>query len=764
MSSLNLSILNKKLTLFLSNTKNIFINEKYSKIYQHYLFFKGKSVSLHLFKEFDWLNFFKYDRSIIKFSAHRVNANKLILFMINFHDNIVRDISASVHKSYNISNSYVNKWYTRDLNIIINKLKKTLSYFFYFIEYFSVSALSLFFLSYNYFKSAFSTKLFVSSVASFFFKKHPRLYKKIPNLDYLLLNKTINKNYLIRYSNNVWFQKAYKKAYKQNKTSYITFLKNLKTNKLHYFKKKLLFSILLKLRHVANPYVLINSYASVNFFELSVFYFKRSCYYQKFLVNVIYFFSKSQKNKNFFKKIIYIKNFSYFNSSASSKFYNKFHVSNWDECIMNIFNFKVINSTFKSHIKAKYQLYQDNYFSQLMWSWHLVFLKHESLRANSFKFLSPCGLTENTNYLLFKINRLRTTLNYILFLMLPLNFNLVWPEIISQSKGMFRSNTLDIISKKINKKNWFFKNNGFFAKIKKFIISKLNYKKKTLSLLLRKNVIRHLAKTTISSKKLLFQKFFFFINSSALNKISSGPLTVSFVKSRHLAFSPFKFFFNPLARLSLTKQKQFYRFPLFRSRKPDNFKIATLFRKTNAYFDKLNTDRFKKINSCLRFNNTKALSVKKVISNNNFLKKNNYTCRHNRSRSVSLFNVISSASILPLKLISNITLPSKYYQNVILYSVVKNKELLHQVSHLYEFEALMCDSKLRVYFNKLKKSYGRLFYLYNSVCLTISNFYINMELYKKMWLLSYNLSYSQLDMSRLYFLKQTMRAKTLLFV
>lgn len=754
-----MSSINKKLIIAFSSIKSIFNNEKYSKLSNAYLLFKSKATSLSFFKEFNWLNYFSYDSKIIKFCLHKANSSKLIDFLINFFDNIVRDTTSLFNKNYSDGNNYVYCWNLKNLKIVINKIKKILKYFFYFIDYYSVSSLSFFLVSYNYFKLSLSLKLVYSGFLNSLKKLSSCCVSNNFKFDYLLINKTINKNYLIRYSNNEWFQKSYKNAYNSNKLNYVNFLKNLKKNKLIYIKQRSLRYLLLKLKNVNNLSFINNNFLAINFFNISLFYIKRSCYYQKFLINKIYFFKNNQKNKNFIKKISYIKNFAYFKNNESSQFYHKFHLNWWDYNVLNIFNYKTSQQDLKDYVKNNYTIFQNNYFTKLLWSWHLVFVDNCQSSHFLLKNFNYFDLKNSFNSLFYKIYKLRAVVNYLLFIMLPLNFNLVWSESISQNKSLFRVNTLAIISKKISKDNWFFKNNTVLKKIKKFIISKLS---------------RNVQKT----KKFIKSKFVKIHHKSVtLSQIKKIDYSKNFINSELLGFKKyntrcqFRFnlntrIFNFLYKFRFSQsffQKNNYLLPLL-FLKLKNLKISirpNVANLNNAYRNNINSFYNKNIFLSCNLSNLKKTT--NFVFNNNFIKKNSYGT-HSGLTGYNLFSTISPSRILSFKLMVDIKLPSRAYQNIMLFNVVKNKELLHQVSYLYEFEALMFDLSLDVYQNKLKKLRTSLTFVYNSINLILNNLHNNFLQLSKLWRLITNKNYLRFTTIQLYFLSKTNFSKNLLFV
>lgn len=753
-----MSSINKKLVIAFSSIKNIFNNEKYSKLSNSYLLFKSKATSFSFFKEFNWLNYFSYDYKIVKFCLHKANASKLIDFLINFFDNIVRDSTALFNKNYSDGNSYVYCWNLTNLKIVINKIKKILKYFFYFIDYYSISSLSFFLVSYSYFKLSLSLKLaFLGFLNSS--KKFSSCYvNKSFKFDYLLINKTINKNYLIRYSNNEWFQKSYKNAYKSNKLNYVNFLKNLKKNKLDYIKKRVLGHLLLKLKSISKLSFINNNFLAVNFFNISLFYVKRSCYYQKFLINKIYFFKNNQKNKNFIKKISYIKNFAYFKNNESSQFYRKFHLNCWDYGILNIFNYKTGQQDLQDYVKSNYIIFQSNYFTKLLWSWHLIFVNSNQSPSFLLKNFNYLNLENSFNGLFYKIYKLRAILDYLLFITLPLNFNLVWAESISQSKSLFRSNTIAIISKKVRKDSWFFKNNTVLKKIKNFIISKLNRSVQKTKKFIRLKFIKTYYKSIELSRvqKISYSKNFINFKLTKLKKHNSRRKFQSYLNTRSFNFL-FKFKFR-----QFFIQKNNSLLPLL-SLKLKNLKVSlvrNIANLNNAY--RGNADFFRNKNiflSCKLPNRIKATSF---VFNNNFIKKNSYGMRSGLT-GYNLFSTMSPFRILSFRLMPDIKLPSRAYQNVMLFNIVKNKELLHQVSYLYEFEALMFDLNLSVYQNKLKKVHAGLSFMYNNVSLILNNLCYNFLQLSKFWYFITNINYLSFTTTQLYLLSKVNFSKNLLF-
>lgn len=759
LANFNISVINKKLELALSSIKNIFNNDRSFKLHSPYRLFKFKTTSLSLFKEFDWLNFFSYDRKVVKYCLHKANSGKLIEFLISFFDNIVRDSTSIFNKNYSDGNSYVCGWKLKDLRIITNKIKKTLKFFFYFIDYHSISGLSFFLVSYNYFKLSLPLKLnclnFLHS-----FKKFSNFHlNKAFKFDYLLINKIINKNYLIRYSNNEWFQKSYKNAYALNKINYVNFLKTLKLAKFAYVKRGSLHCLLLRLKNVSGQFIVNNDFIAINFFHTNLFYLKKSLYYQKFLINKIYFNKNNQKNKNFIKKIAYIKNFSYFKDDASSKFYHKSHLNDWDDKILNIFNYKIIQEDLKDYVKRSYLIFQNNYFVKLLWSWHLVFINNNLSAGFSLKFFNFKCLSNSISLLFYSIYKLRAISNYLFFVMLPLNFNLVWSEIISKNKSLFRANTLNIISKKINKSNWFYSNNTVFKKIKNFVVSKLS-----------RNVLKTKKYAKVKFIKAYYKSVVLLQKQQQCHSkkiINFSTVTATDCSMR----SNFKSCLNSQLFTSFFKFKMCQNINhgrgyllKFLVLKNQNQKSSQAFHTVNLYNNYCGSVNFlfKKFKT-LPPKSASFVSYASIVSNNNFVKKNSYNIGNVLTKN-SLFSVINSTHISSRKVMADIKLPSCAYQNIMLFNVVKNKELLYQVSYIYEFESLMFDLKLSVHLNKLKKTSVDLSYIYNNLNLLISNVQVSFVQILKVWFPLINKNYLYFTSAQLYFLSKLKFSKSLLFV
>lgn len=756
---------NKKLMFRVVNVKDTFVNERYDKVAGCYRLLKSKAFFISFLRELDWLHIFSYDQNVIKFSLHKANSSKLIAFLINFYDNIIRDVSSIVNKNYSFGNSYAYSWTLKDLRIIANKIKKVLRYFFYFIDYYSISSVSFMLSSYNYFKLFISSTALVRNVSGFLKIFNSLRLKKNFKFEYLLLNKVINKNHLIRYSNNTWFQKPYKKTYKKNKIAYISFLKKLKKIKLKSLQRKKTLAVLLRLSNFSKIYALDNNFLLVNFFNFNIFYIKRTINYQKFLIRKVYLHDKNPNNKNCFKKIFYKKNFLYFNDYKSSRFYRTFHIGGWDDKIINIFNFKTSHKALKDYIKANYQLFQKNYFNELLWSWHLIFSRHKPQFPHLLNFFNPLKLTESFNYLFFKVYKLRSTVNYLFFLMLPLNFNLIWSEVVSKNKNMFRVNTLDVIGKKMNKANWFFKNSTVVKKIKNFVISKLSFKKRPRHRFAKKLLTLAFMKKVLIEQIGGFQK----IKKQTNGAISSDSNYRNLILRKCCALSlscfSLKFFFKYRPIVSFyQKKKYFLRFFFLKKHVWKSDIFINFVKNQNVYYKQYSSLLLKKKINKFLFKLSSTLEGWEYTQNNNFFKKNCYSPARHRDFSYNIFSVLNSILSPSSKSIINIKLPSRYYQNVLLYNVVKNKELLHQVSCLYEFENEMCDYKFSVYQNKLKGASQTLFYMYSNFSLVISNFFINLSIIKKIWANLFNRSYLWFSLGQLYFLDKSGFYKSMLFV
>ena len=259
-----------------------------------------------------------------------------------------------------------------------------------------------------------------------------------------------------------------------------------------------------------------------------------------------------------------------------------------------------------------------------------------------------------------------------------------------------------------------------------------------------------------------------FINRNAdiTTKISNflKPITKS------LSYLNLKFYFNAALTHGYHQKKKFFLNFFFLKKYLVNRRPAlNTVGGCNAYFKRLSQLDSKKQSKSLVFKefieeNPEYVSVNKNFLNKNFLNKNFCKLRNNTASRYNIFSTLDSVSFLPMKLLVNIEAASRAYQNILLYNVVKNKELLYQISYIYEFESDMLDVRSDVYFNKLKKLFFKLSRTYGNKDLVVKNFFTNVRLIDKMWSVLKNKNYLYISPAQFYFLGKDSFMGILLFV
>ena len=439
------------------------------------IFFYYKYNLNFFFKRLDIYNIYYNESKIIRFNVHYNNSNSLINFLINFHDNIVRDFKNILNKNLLFYNKSICLLKKKDLSIILLKIKKLLKYFFIFTDYFSINLFNYYLIFYNYFKFFYNNhSLFYLNFINFFkiFESFC-IKKKIFNFKYILFYKKMNNNVLINYLIKKKFGYYYfKKYYSKHKSSYFTKLKGLnffyKKNliNMNYFKKLNFF------RFFSNNYN--NIYYYRNYLNFNLNLFQRNFLYLNYFINklIISKFFNKKKKSSIFSFTTYLNKFNYFDNTFYSNYYNNYHNNNWHYDILNYFNFNFFSKDNLKIIKYEFPIFQNYYFSKQIWSNHVIFTKNISkLNYMGLKFFNNKNIKNKFLYFFFKVNKLRYILNYLIFFLLPINLNLIWIEYNSIKKDKLKSVALDYLKFEIKKNDWFVKQNSFVNKTKNYLKS-----------------------------------------------------------------------------------------------------------------------------------------------------------------------------------------------------------------------------------------------------------------------------------------------------
>lgn len=448
----------KKLKNFLLSKKNIktLSFKNFLSIYD--IFFYHKYNINSFFRRLNLYNAYCNEYKIIRFSIHYHNSTSLINFLINFHDNITRDYNAIFNNNLSFYNKTLKLFDNYSISVILWKIKKILKYFFIFIDYFGTNLQTYYLLFYNYFKFFYSKSdiLLFNFISFIKISNIFNIKKKTFNFKYLLFNKKMNNNILINYliKKNLGYY-FFKKYRLKKKKLYFKKMKQL----LFFFKKKLINWGFYKIFKHFNYLKIKNFYKfffNINYLNLNINIFQRQFLYLNYFISKL-FVSKNfnkKKKSNFLAFVLYRKDFNYFDDTFYSNFYTSKHIRGWYYNIINFFNFNLLSDFDIKVVKSKFLIYQNYYYNNLNWSYHVVFTKSKNKKnLTNLKFFEFKKLNYNFLYFFFKINKLRGIMDYLIFFLLPINLNLIWVESNSLKKSKLKSVVFSCLKFEIKKKD-----------------------------------------------------------------------------------------------------------------------------------------------------------------------------------------------------------------------------------------------------------------------------------------------------------------------
>ena len=787
---LSLFSYNKILSYKIYSSKNIKITSvgKYS--FTLKLFCKSKFTFLTTLKKFNWLNIFNEDYKLISFNSHYLNSVKLISFLLNFHDNIVRDLSAKKFKNIISMNHHFFFWKKLDISIILLKLKKVFKYFFIFLDYFNFSKIDYCYNLYIAVKHLFSFFKNINIINYYTFNNLPQKTSSI-RFNYLLFNDALNENYSLKnYANKELGYFYHHKVFDKNKFKYIQLLKTIKKRSKHFYYKYLIrqFCKSIKVLNISNKPSNNTSYYAINYLQNSIFNLTRHCLYPKFLISKVLLYNCLTKKKLIKPNIfIYKKNFDYFQSNNSVNFYNNNHVCDWEFSVFDVFSQKDLSKDVQLYFSTKYLSNSYDFFDEFIWSWHIVFTNNRSY--NNLKFFNN-NFDFSFIHFFFKICKLRIILNFLLFLLLPLNLNLIWSEANSSYPYPQKKVALDYLKSKIPATNWFFINKFYTNRIKNWFSKKFFLKKKsnnTLKFRTFSNFYKFLLLTQYSFRllRVVFKPYLKprnqpFLRFEDVVYFLIGRFKVKPFRLGILKIGKFRFNIDKFLNFKLVRERLCYAVPDddLNYSKVRRMNSNLYIRKYGIFLDKVKLFLFrnnsflisniKTILSSLRFNSfykklfylikkkyNKLSFVKKIKqyssygidqlylnylfnynfkSNKSYIKQNYFFQDENKFKNntdsfkkPTLFSLLSSTSSISKTFDESLYENSLYLQNLTLYFVHRETELCNTVSTFYDLEASFVFMSFYILTNPLRKLNLNLFYIFFNYFLIMSNFFSNIK-------------------------------------